>query len=112
MQIEALLAQPGALPSAPAATAQLILGLDDPDIEASEVADCIATDPALTAKLLKMANSAYFWRGRSVGSIEGALSKLGMRKVRSLAIGMMLNDSFPDISPDRLQQLWGAQAAH
>lgn len=107
MQLEALLAQPGALPSAPAATAQLISGLDDPDIETAEVAACIATDPALTAKLLKMANSAYFWRGRTVGSIEDALSKLGMRKVRSLAIGMVMNDSFPSISPDRLQQLWG-----
>ncbi len=106
MQLEALLAQPGALPAAPAATAQLISGLDDPDIETATVAACIATDPVLAAKLLKLANSSFFWRGRTVGSIEDALRVLGLRKVRSLAIGMVLNQSFPSVSQERLQLFW------
>ncbi|MGA0572605.1 HDOD domain-containing protein [Variovorax sp. VNK109] len=106
MQLEALLAQPGALPAAPAATAQLISGLDDPDIDTGTVAACISTDPVLTAKLLKQANSSFFWRGRTVGSVEDSLRILGLRKVRSLAIAMVMNQSFPSVSPDRLQQFW------
>ena len=34
--------------------------LDDPDFSMSEVADVISRDPGMTARLLRLVNSAYF----------------------------------------------------
>ncbi len=105
-QIEQLLEEPGALPQVPRAAAQLIATLDNPDVEMEEIEAVIALDPALVAKLLKLGNSAYFWRGRTIGSLEDALKMIGMRKIRALALSMTINQAFPNIPRDKVEQLW------
>lgn len=56
----------------------------------SEIAKIIQTDPALSAELLKYANSASLSTGIQVTSIQKASVKLGMRAIVNLALGFSL----------------------
>ncbi len=52
----------------------------------NEIAQVIQTDPALSAELLKYANSAFLATGLQVASIQKATVKLGMKTVVNLAL--------------------------
>jgi HD-like signal output (HDOD) protein len=58
------------------------------------VRDIIAKDPALTATLLRMANSAIFGLSRSVTTLEKAVSVVGMTQIRARALSICLANAF------------------
>lgn len=60
-----------------------------------EVARVVQADPALTTRLLHLANSAATHNGRAVASINEAVLRLGMSAVRQLAMGFSLVDQYP-----------------
>lgn len=87
-----------------AGIAQAIRGLVDDDANTGKVVEIILCDPALTAKLLQMAN--YTERtisGRNVSTIDQALSILGPGKIKSLAAELTPIESLPNKS--QLSQL-------
>jgi len=92
--IHKLLKQPNALPSAPKVVRKLIETFDQEEVDMLKVAEYIEADPVLTAKLLKLANSAFFGLMRSVSDARGAINVLGLIKVRALVIAAALDDSF------------------
>ena len=106
MQIEKLLKQPNALPSAPKVVRQLIETFDQEDVDMVRVAALIQEDPVLTAKLLKMANSAFFGLTRSVTNAREALNVMGLMKVRALVIAASLGDGFHCVGGVNLNQFW------
>ncbi len=59
-----------------------------------EVARLVQTDPALSARLLHLANAAAR-AGRPVASINEAVMRLGLATVRQLAMGFSLVDQYP-----------------
>ena len=63
----------------------LIRTLNNPDSSAADVQKILGQDPALTANVLRMANSAQFGLSRQVQSLEHAIQLLGMARVRALA---------------------------
>ena len=69
---------------------RLIKALNDEE-ELSVISKIISTDPALTAKLLKFVNSAYFSLKREIDSIEDAVAYLGYRKLREVAFSILLS---------------------
>lgn len=68
------------------ATAVLKL-VDDHDAGPRDIENAIAKDPAITAKVLKAANSAYYG-GVKVPTVGRAVQFLGMNSVRSLVVGV------------------------
>jgi len=82
------------LPSISDVTQQLIKTLNDEDAGVKEVRNIIAQDPALTAKLLRLANSAQFGLPRGVASLDEAIQMVGMAKVRALSLGACMHESF------------------
>ena len=74
--------------------AQKILSLTD-DADIKELAETIEKDPCLSARILGLANAAYFgWPG-GVRTIYDAIYKvLGLKIVRSIAIGLILGGLF------------------
>lgn len=82
----------GQLPALPATTARLLELMDDESAGAAAVLEVIGTDPALTANLLKLCNSAYYGLRREVGSVHEALVLLGNRTVVQLAFATSLGD--------------------
>ncbi len=60
-----------------------------------DLASLIEKDPSLTLRLLKLANSAAFRRGRPVGTLSQAAVRLGFDRVRILALSLSLRETFP-----------------
>ena len=106
MQLRELLEQPQHLPTIPALVQNLIDSLADEDVSLGEIARLIATDPGLVAKLLRLANSAYFRVARGIGSVDDALSMLGVKMTRNLVIGSGLTAAFKVAPGLDIRQFW------
>ena len=78
------------LPVMPEVAHALIRTLNDDEADMGTVRSIIDKDPALTATLLRMANSALFGLSRTVTSLESALNVVGMEQVRARALGICM----------------------
>ncbi|MEQ1516162.1 MAG: HDOD domain-containing protein [Usitatibacteraceae bacterium] len=106
MELKSLLDQPGKLPTIPRITQQLIESFSAPNVSVDAIAAQIAADPALSAKLLRLANSAYFHVSRRISSVEDALKMLGFVMVRNLVIGSGMVTAFRGTPGMDLNQFW------
>jgi HD-like signal output (HDOD) protein len=99
------------LPTMSEVAHQLIKTLNNEDVSVTEVRDIIAKDPALTAKLLRLANSAQFGLPRGVNSLDDAIHMVGMAKVRTLSVGSCMGESFPALPGLNQQEFWKTSMA-
>jgi HD-like signal output (HDOD) protein len=106
MTIETLLHNPNALPSPPKLIEELIGSFDDPDVSVDAIAHKLATDPVLSAKLLRLANSAYYHVSRSIGTVDDAVRMLGFVTVRTLVISSGLVSGFKTVPGLDLKRFW------
>jgi HD-like signal output (HDOD) protein len=106
MKIEALFQQPNALPSAPEIVHDLISSFNDEHISLNRVANKLSADPVLSAKLLRLANSAYYHVSRSVSTVNDAVKMLGFVTVRTLVICGGLVNGFKSAPGLDLNQFW------
>lgn len=83
------------LPVMPEVAHALIRTLHDDEISISQVRDLIAKDPVLTAKVLRAANSAAMGLRREVGTLDAAITMVGLSQVRTLALTACMNVAFP-----------------
>jgi diguanylate cyclase (GGDEF)-like protein len=77
-------------PSPPAIAQQIIALARDPSADISQVAAAVSRDPALAAKLLRVANSALYSRQRKSANLRQALIVLGLQGATTLALGFSL----------------------
>jgi len=80
----------GTLPPMPSTFAALQRALADPSVDSGKVAAIIQKDPAVSAKVLQVCNSAFFRLPRRVSSIQQAVSYLGLSTVRSMVLSAEL----------------------
>ena len=106
MQIQSLIDQPSKLPTVPKVTQQLIESFSSEDSNRHQITEKISADPVLSAKLLRLANSAYFHMSRTIGTVEDALHMLGFVMVRNLVVGNGMVGAFRNIPGLDLQQFW------
>ena len=78
----------------PAIATQILAKSDDPDSSMSEIADLIVDDPALTANLLKICNSAYFGLPRKVESVKDAVTWIGLDQIVELVLTSSVSENF------------------
>ena len=83
-----------ALPTLPAVITQLIGIIDNPKTSARNVAQLISTDQALTAKILKLANSAFYGFPREIATVNHAVVVLGFETVKNLALSVSVLERF------------------
>lgn len=83
------------LPPLPASVYRLMEAIDNSGASASQLAQITAADPMLCAKILRAANSQGGVNGLAqVGSIQGAILRLGHQAVRSIAISLTVQATF------------------
>ncbi len=82
------------LPTIPHSMQQVLLNLDSVAASAASLEKIIREDPVLTAKLLKMANSAAYGTTTEISSVKRAIVTLGFEEVRSIVIGLSLTGAF------------------
>jgi putative nucleotidyltransferase with HDIG domain len=83
------------LPALPAVVGRLIKVVNSPDSSAEDAADLIEKDPALTSKILRLANSAFYGVPRSVSSVNSAVVILGFNTIKSLVLSASVIQLFP-----------------
>ncbi|QBL08707.1 HDOD domain-containing protein [Rheinheimera sp. D18] len=66
----------------------------EPDISLNEMADVIAQDPALAARMIRVANSAFMGRSIKVNTLNQAVTRIGLSQIRNIAIAMALEQIF------------------
>jgi putative nucleotidyltransferase with HDIG domain len=81
-----LIANLGDLPPLPQVAAQVLRLAADPDSTMDELQRVVATDQALAAQILKIANSAMFGMVREVRTLTQAIMTLGFTTIKSIAI--------------------------
>jgi putative nucleotidyltransferase with HDIG domain len=102
-KVRRLVARTGSVPSLPSLYVQIMQELNSPDCEIGRVADIIARDAGMTAKILQLANSAFFGvRGR-VATPSDAIFRLGLDVVKALALSVQVFSSFETDHVKRLK---------
>jgi HD-like signal output (HDOD) protein len=92
------------LPSLPEVALKIRSALADDNVSVSEVSRLIGSDPALAARILKTANSALFYRGsKPITNVQGAVSQLGYRMVRNVAVSFAAQQVFIGYGSEQLR---------
>jgi diguanylate cyclase (GGDEF)-like protein len=90
VRIEDLLNDKLRLPSPPAIAVRILEAVKRDDRSWEQLARIIQADPALTAKVLRIANSSYYLMSNKANSIEKALSILGVDALKNIALSFVI----------------------
>lgn len=97
------------LPTLPEVALKVRDAVEQENVTAHQIADMVATDAALSARLLQVANSPLY-RGRvPIESIQMAVTRLGYKLVRSLVVSLAMKQIFQatnDTLDVRLRSMW------
>ncbi|MCG8489845.1 MAG: HDOD domain-containing protein [Chromatiales bacterium] len=97
------------LPTLPEVALKVRDAVEQEMSSANEIADIIASDAALSARLLQVANSPLY-RGRvPIDNLQMAVARLGVRLVRSLVISLIMQQIFQatnDLLDAKFHQIW------
>ena len=106
--IKALLTKLRKLPTLPSLYSQLLHELQSPNVAVDTVAQLIAKDPVMTAKMLQLVNSAYFAMPRQITDPVEAVMILGLERVRSLILLAQVFSQFDKTQCEgfQLEELW------
>jgi HD-like signal output (HDOD) protein len=66
----------------------------DPKTRIDQIAQVLATDPALAAEVMRIANSAAFGRSRQVAELEQAVLLIGAAQIHEMALAMGMLAAF------------------
>ena len=78
----------------PEVTVEIIELVENPVSSARDLHRLVAADPALTARMLKVVNSAFYGLPRQIASINRAVSLLGLNAVKNIAVAASLAKLF------------------
>lgn len=87
---EQIVSKVSSFPTLPAMAGKLLNLLNDPDVTGSEIGKVVQYDPALTANLMKAANSAYLGVATQVNSINEAIFRLGSKWIFQVAVSSLI----------------------
>ena len=83
------------LPTLPEIVIRILRIVNDPDTSAREIARAVSQDPPLSAKILRLANSAFYGMPKSITSIQNAVVLLGTKVIRTIVLSLTVFDMFP-----------------
>jgi len=82
------------LPTLPEVALKVRRSADDPEINLNKMSDIIAQDAALSLGMLKVANSALLGRSVKVETVNQAVTRIGLRQIKSIATAMAIEQVF------------------
>ena len=82
------------LPHIPRVVQELMQSFQDENVDVDEISNKVAMDQALTAKVLRLANSAHYGASRSVANTNDAIVLLGFNTLRTLVLASGVTSSF------------------
>ena len=97
------------IPTLPQVVAKINAMIDDPEMGTREIGRVVAEDAPISAKVLRIANSAYYGLRERVLSTEHATAVLGVRVLRNIAVQAAVIKQFEHLKrlPDfDMDELW------
>lgn len=97
------------LPPLPNAILRILETMSGADPSAGAIEEIVAADQALTAKVLRVVNSAYYGLARQISSVGQAVVILGLQQVRNVALAVGAASTFKPASPKHaaiMGQFW------
>ncbi|GAA6166412.1 HDOD domain-containing protein [Sessilibacter corallicola] len=85
----------------------------DPDATLDQLMSVIGTDPSLSARIIKVANSPLIRASQKIDDLKTALMRLGMAYTCNIATGLAMEQMFQatsDIIDKRLRETWNRAA--
>ncbi len=95
-----------AMPAMPEVAHKLLQSFDRDDLSLPELATLVGQDQALSAKVLRLANSARYSPARSISSLPDAAAALGLRTLRDLTLSACMAGAFPNIPGFDRKAFW------
>ena len=92
--LESLIGSGQDLPSLPEISLRVSEQLEDGTSSVYQIGDTVQNDPAITTRVLKMVNSAYYGLPNQVSSVAQAVSLLGRERLKHILIGSVLRGVF------------------
>lgn len=84
--IDSILGRVDDLPELPQVASKILQLINDPETSAQDLAQIISTDQALTARVLRLCNSAYYGFSRKVTTVSEGVTILGFSAIKSLVL--------------------------
>jgi len=97
------------LPTLPEVALKVRKAADNPEINLNAMSDIINQDPALSIGMIKVANSAILGRSVKVETLGQAVTRIGLRQIKSIATAMALEQVFVsenDIVAMHMKKSW------
>jgi putative nucleotidyltransferase with HDIG domain len=85
------------IPALPHILLQLIKACDADRGSLKEISGIIDKDPALTSRILRLVNSAYYSKNNRIGNVDGAVIFLGTNAIKNIAICSSVHEVFQNI---------------
>jgi HD-like signal output (HDOD) protein/GGDEF domain-containing protein len=80
---------------------------EQPRVDARALKDCVAQDPALTCKVMRVVNSSLYGLNRPVSDLNQAIGLIGLKPLKLLVLGFNLPDAlFAEVAARELQWYW------
>ncbi len=89
------------LPTPPIVFHQIQKVISDPNSSAANVAAVLAEDPAMSVKVLKLTNSAFYGLAREIESVKHAVMIIGMEAIKNLVLSASVLDMFKNEKLDQ-----------
>jgi HD-like signal output (HDOD) protein len=108
-KLRALVGRIQQMPAVPKTYAKLRSAMEQSDVSIKDVADIIAEDPAVAARVLQVVNSAFFRLAKRINRLDQAVNYLGFNAVRNIVMSVEVfslwptTAAFPELDPERLQ---------
>jgi len=97
------------LPTLPEVALKVRQAADDPDINLGYMSDILGQDPALALGMIKVANSALLGRSVKVETVSQAVTRIGLRRIKSISTAMALEQVFVsenDVVAQYMKKSW------
>jgi len=82
------------LPTLKSSKLRLLSILEDDNVDIKDVEQVIATDPAMAAKMVRLANSAFYRHTKQAQNIHDAIMTIGFDMVRCISLSMSVMQTF------------------
>lgn len=92
------------LPTPPIVFHQIEKVINDPGVSAVKVASILAEDPAMSAKVLRLTNSAFYGLAREIESVKQAVVIVGFEAIKNLVLSASVLDMFKGKNIDEAYQ--------
>lgn len=95
------------LPTPPIVFQQIQKVINDPSVSAGQIASILSEDPAMSAKVLKLTNSAFYGLSREIESVKQAVLIVGIEAVKNLVLSASVLEMFKgNIDQDYQNSFW------